>query len=275
MIPAAAWHPDDAVLQEYVDGGLPGLSASSVEAHLLVCATCRDELRVAVPAHRLARLRLAVDDRLDLAGRPRLERLLVRCGVTEADARALLAAPNLRLAFWLAVAGAVLLGLLVANDTRHPDAVFLILAPLLPLAATAVAYAPALDPAYELCAATPTRTARLLLARSLAVGAASLVGLTALALALPSQRVTAVGWLLPAAALTLLVLLLARRLEVEAAAALVAGSWLVLVASLARRGIDITWVQDLAVQGAAAAALLLALVLLAHRPERLERGGRA
>jgi hypothetical protein len=274
VTPTAEWHPAGPVLQEYVDGGLPGLSASSVEAHLLACATCRHNVRGAIPADRLARIRLAVDDRLDLAGRPRLERLLVRLGVSEVDARALLAAPNLRLAFWLAVAGAVLLGLLVANDTRHPDAVFLLLAPLLPLAATAVAYAPALDPAYELCAATPARTARLLLARSLAVCTASLVGLTALGLALPSEQMTAVVWLLPSGALTLLVLLLTPRLDVVPAAALVAGAWLVLVASLAHQGIDISWVQDLEVQGAAAATLFIALVVLLHRSERLDVGGR-
>jgi hypothetical protein len=274
VTPSAAWHPADAVLQEYVDGGLPGLSASSVEAHLLTCATCRHGVREAVPTQRLARLRETIDDRLDQAQRPRLERLLVRLGVTEVDARALLAAPNLRLAFWLAVAGAVLLGLLVANDTRHPDAVFLLLAPLLPLAATAVAYAPALDPAYELCAVTPARTARLLLARSLAVCTASLVGLTALGLALPSEQVTAVVWLLPAAALTLVVLLLAPRLEILPAAALVGGSWLVLVASLAHQGVDISWMQDVAVQIVAAAILFVALGLLMHRSERLDVGGR-
>ncbi|MDP9182064.1 MAG: zf-HC2 domain-containing protein, partial [Actinomycetota bacterium] len=183
MTPPPAWHPGEELLQSYVDGGLPGLSASSVEAHLLACGTCRTQLTEAVEPTRLIRLRLDIDDRIDAAQRPWSERLLVRCGLDEADARALLAAPSLRWAWWLAVAAAVALGLIVAGDTHDPDALFLVVAPIVPLAATAAAYAPALDPAFSLVAATPYRTMRLLLARSIAVGATAMVGVAGAALA--------------------------------------------------------------------------------------------
>jgi hypothetical protein len=275
MTPAATWHPGEEVLQDYVDGGLPGLSAASVEAHLLGCAGCRDLLRGGVAVDRLARLRDSLDDRLDLVERPRLERLVVRLGVGESDARALLAAPNLRRAWWLAVLAAAGLGLLVAGDAQHPDAVFLVLAPLVPLATTAVAYAPALDPAFAIVAATPYRTLRLLLARSLAVGVTSLVGVGLAALALPTHDVTAVLWLLPAAALTLGVLALAPRLGTGVAAGSVGGSWLLLVGTLERQGHDITWVKEAATQGISAVITAAALAAIMHQWARLDGGGRA
>lgn len=272
MTPAATWHPAEEVLQDYVDGRLPGLSAGSVEAHLLACPACRLVVRAAVPAPRLAALRDRVEDRLDAVDRPRLERVLSRLGVAETDARALLAAPNLRRAWWLAVVGATALALLVAGSAEHPDSVFLVLAPLLPLSATALAYAPGLDPAFALVSATPYRTVRLLLARSLAVGFASMLLVGAVAVAVPDQRVTAVGWLLPAAALTLVVLALAPRAGTAAAAASVGTGWLLLVAVLERRGIDLDLVTQTAAQGIWALVTALALLAVRQQWARLEGG---
>lgn len=272
MTPAAAWHPAEEVLQDYVDGRLAGLSAGSVEAHVLRCATCRAGLREGVPAERLARTREALEDRLDLAERPRLERLLLRLGADEADARALHAAPSLRVAWWLAVAGAIALALLASGSTQRSDAVFLLLAPLLPLATTALAYAPALDPAFALVAATPYRSARMLLARSLAVGGTSLVAVTLVAVLLPQRDLTAAGWLLPASALTLLVLALAPRLGVGAAAGVVGGAWVALVAGLQHEGVAVGWVQEAAAQGTAGAITAAALAVVVHQWSRLDRG---
>lgn len=273
--PPAAWHPGEEVLQDYVDGALAGLSAGSVEAHLLACRACRAQLRDAVPAPRLLRVKATLDDRLDATTRPRLERLLIRAGVHESDTRALLAAPNLRLAWWLAVVAAAALGLLVAGDAQRPESVFLVLAPLLPLAATAVAYAPALDPAFDLVSATPYRTVRLLLARSLAVGATSVLAVGLAALALPARDLTAVMWLLPASALTLVVLVLAPRLGTGLAVAAVSAGWVTLVASLERRGLDVTWLEGAAAQGISAAMTVAALAALMHQWARLDGGGRA
>lgn len=271
MTPPDAWHPGEDLLQAYVDGGLPGLSAGSVEAHLLACGTCRAQVGAGVQPDRLTRVRLELDDRLDLLQRPWSERLLIRCGLLEADARALLAAPSLRWAWWLAVAAAAVLGLLVAGDTRDPDAVFLVLAPVVPLAATAAAYAPALDPAFGLVAATPYRTIRLLLARSLAVGATAMVGVAAAALALPARDLTAVVWLLPALALTLLVLAAAPRVGTGMAAGTVGVGWLVLVAGLERQGVHVGWIADGGTQLGAAAVALGALVALAHQASITDR----
>ena len=271
MTPPTAWPPGEELLQLYVDGGLPGFSAASVESHLLACPDCRTTVGEGVAPARLARLRLELDDRLDARQRPWSERVLVRCGFHEADARALLAAPSLRWAWWLAVVAAGLLGLLVSGDTRDPDAVFLVLAPVVPLAATAAAYAPALDPAFALVAATPYRTMRLLLARSLAVGVTAMLGVAGAALALPARDLTAVVWLLPAVALTLLVLALAPRVGAGAAAALVGGAWLVGVASLDRQGVSVGWISDGAAQVGSGLLAVCALVVLARQSSNLDR----
>ncbi len=273
MTPPTAWHPGEELLQAYVEAGLPGLSSASVEAHLLACASCREQVRDGVEPERLVRLRERLEDRLDAAERPWTERLLVRCGFGEADARALLAAPSLRRAWWLAVIAAVGLGLLVAGESRDPDAVFLVLAPLIPLTVTAVAFAPALDPAFSLVSATPYRTVRLLLTRSLAVGATALLGVAGAALALPARDLTAVVWLLPALAMTLLVLALSGRLGTGLATTTVAGAWLLLVGALERQGIDVRWVAEGATQLGAALLAVLALVALVRQYTDLDLKG--
>jgi anti-sigma factor RsiW len=275
MTPPSVWHPGEDLLQAYVDGGLPGLSAGSVEAHLLSCAACRARVADGVAPDRLARVRLQLDDRLDEVGRPRLERFLLRLGVDESDARALLAAPSMRRAWWLAVLASLALGLLALGNSKDPTAVFLVLAPLVPVATTAAAYAPALDPAFALVTATPYRTMRLLLARSLAVGTTALVGVALAALAVPERDLARVVWLLPAVALTLLVLSLAPRLGTAPAAWSVGGAWILLVGVLERRGVEVGWIADTAAQLAWGALAAVALAAVVHQWSRLETRGTA
>lgn len=271
MTPPSPWHPAQELLQAYAEGRLVSLSADSVEAHLLACATCRLMVAGAVAPERLSQVRLDLDDTLDASARPWSERLLVRLGFAEADARALLAAPSLRWAWWLAVAAAAALGLLVAGETRDPDAVFLVLAPVVPLAATAAAYAPTLDPAFGLVSATPYRTMRLLLSRSLAVGVTAMIGIALAALALPARDLTAIVWLLPAVALTLLVLALVPHVGTTPAAGGVAAAWLIGVTALHRRGIDVTWVADAGGQAGAALLAAAALLVLLRQSSTLDR----
>jgi hypothetical protein len=216
-------------------------------------------------------VRSQLDDRIDATERPWSERVLVRCGLHEADARALLAAPSLRWAWWLAVTAAAVLGLLVAGDTHDPEALFLVLAPVVPLAATAAAYAPGLDPAFGLVAATPYRTMRLLLARSLAVGLVAVLAVAGAALALPARDLTSVVWLLPSVALTLLVLSLAPRLGTGAAAAVVAVGWLGVVGGLRHEGIGISWVAQSGAQLGSAVLAVVALVALTRQSADLDR----
>jgi len=265
MTPRDTWHPGEAQLQSYVDGGLPGLSAASVEAHLLACEQCRGLVSGGVDTSRLPRVKEALDDRLDTTGRPLLERLLLRVRVDEADARALLAAPTLRLAWLLAVLGAALLGVVVGVNARNANELFLLAAPLVPVAATAVAYAPSLDAAFSIVTATPYPVARLLLARSLAVGATALVGVAAASLALPGSHITEVVWFLPAVALTGLVLVLSRRLGTGPAAYGAGLGWVVLLGGLNQRGIDVEWVGTARAQLVAGLVFVGAVLVLARQ----------
>jgi predicted anti-sigma-YlaC factor YlaD len=268
---AIAWHPDDPALQDYVDGRTDLVSSASVEAHLLACATCRAAVAAAVPDLRLGEVLAAVEDRLDQLDRPRLERWARRLGVAEVDARALLAAPSMRLAWFGAVVGSVTMALLVAGSDSGQDSLFLLLAPMLPALATAAAYAPGLDPAHGIAAATPYSTMRMLLLRSLAVGTTALLGTGLAALALPGHDRTAWAWLLPSLALTLLVLALSRRFGTSASALVVAGGWFWLVIGLHTRGVEPG--TALGTTGQLLSAALAALALTALVEGRHQQGG--
>lgn len=275
MTPPTDWHPGSDLLQTYVDGGLPGLSAASIEAHLVACALCRAAVSGGVDTRRLARVKDGLDDRVDRMARPWLERLLVRLHVDEADARALLAAPTLRRAWVLALVGAAVLGALVAENARAADELFLLLAPLVPVAATAAAYAPSLDAAFAIVSATPYSLPRLLLARSLAVGATAVLAVAAVSSALPNRQVTDVVWFLPAVALTMLVLALAPRVGTGPAASAVGFAWVALVGGLRQRGVDVDWVAGAETQVVAALTAGVAVLVLARQWRGLDVGGRA
>jgi len=273
MTPPTTWHPGDDQLQTYVDGGLPGLSAASIEAHLLACRTCRSAVSGAVEPARLDTVKSRLEDRLDRIERPRLERLLLRLRVDEADARALLAAPNIRRAWVVALVGAALLGAAVAESAARADDLFLLLAPLVPLAATAIAYAPSLDPAFALVSATPYSMARLLLARSLAVGVTAVVGVGAASLLLPGAHATEVVWFLPAVALTGLVLALAPRFGIGPAAWCVGLAWTGLVSGLEHRGTETEWVAGAGTQAVAALVTAAVVLVLVRQWRELELRG--
>lgn len=271
MTPAGSWHPGDEVLQAYVDGR----ASSSVEAHLLSCADCRAAVIGGVPPQRLAGVRNALLDRVDALERPRLERLLLRLGLQVQDVRALLAAPALRAAWCGAVIASIALTVIVLQSDHHVDALFLLLAPLLPMCTTAVAYAPGLDPALPHVAATPYSTTRLLLARSLSVGATAFVGTTLASVALPDGEPAAVVWMLPALALTLLALTLSLHVGAAWAGAVVSTGWVGFAALLRSEGVDL--MDVLGAGGQVVFALLAATAALAllDQQKHIDEGGTA
>ena len=93
-----------------------------------------------------------LDAELDAPRPGFLESLLVRIGVADHTARLLAATPVLRRS-WLGAVVAVL-AITVSSPTppgrAESPAMFLALAPLLPLAGVALSYGPALDPTYEM-----------------------------------------------------------------------------------------------------------------------------
>jgi hypothetical protein len=190
------------LLERYARGETEQALAVSVEAHLIKCETCRASVRGSVSPARLARMWGAVLDEIDGPSPDPIERALFRIGVPDHVARLLAATPSLRLSWLLAVATALSFGVVAAHQSSRGLALFLIVAPLLPLAGVAVAFGPGVDPTYEIGLASPMRSLRLLLIRAAAV-LATTAPLAALAgLLLPVVDWRSAAWLLPSLALT-------------------------------------------------------------------------
>lgn len=227
-----AWHVTVPDLETYRSGAAPAVLADSVEAHLLHCAECREELAAMVGADGADGA--ADSDRRWAAVRARLDAgtassPLLHLGVAT---RPLLAA--------LGVAGLllVLLPLAVAAlaGTDKVPTMVLAAAPLAPMIAVAFAYRRETDPAGELSLAAPVAGLRLVARRSLLVSAAGapLGVLTALATGVPLH--VALAWLLPGLALSGAVLLAGTtRLDPATVAAGLGALWAVGVGLADRR----------------------------------------
>lgn len=263
--PETAWHLDEATLARYARGETTAPVAASAEAHLTACADCRARLAPAVNPARLDVVWAQIEQRVDHASLPLLERLLLRAGLSETSARLLAATPSLSTAWLAAIAAASVFASVAA--TSSPDGLFayLALAPMLPVAGVAAAYGRLADPAYEISVASPYSMLRLLLLRSVAVVGTTIVltGLAGLLLADDGWQATA--WLLPALSLSVVTLALSARFAPVWAATGVLGGWVT--------ALGLAWAADspMALFGMsgqlAAAALLLAgsLVLVAER----------
>ncbi|WEH13758.1 zf-HC2 domain-containing protein [Streptomyces sp. VNUA24] len=265
-----SWHTDDGDLAEYARGTLAAPRLWSVETHLAGCADCRAALTSHVPPAEIDAGWARLVDELD-APRPGLaESLLLRAGVADHTARLLAATPVLRRS-WL---GAVTLTLLLAVGVALVASPLMLLAtaPLLPLAGVALSFGPRLDPTYETAVVAPMHTFRLLMVRTVAVLSTTtpLSGLASLAL--PSLGPAALGWLLPALALTATGVALMPRLGPVLAPALVGAGWtaLVVLSRLLASGTPLPFTAE--GQGAAAAVATLATVLLLAARDRFDSG---
>ncbi|MGN6574268.1 MAG: zf-HC2 domain-containing protein, partial [Nocardioides sp.] len=156
------WHLDHQLAERYADGALGDVLTASVEQHLLGCPACRALLAPHVDTPRLDAVWAEI---LDEVERPRptlLERCLHGLGVGDATARLVAATPPLRGA-WLAGSVLVLvLALVSAYADPRGVAVYLAVAPLLPVVGVALVYGPRADPAHEIVAAAPHPQLRLL-----------------------------------------------------------------------------------------------------------------
>jgi hypothetical protein len=221
------WHADDQLLAEYVRGDIDDAAAFSVEGHLMACDQCRAELASAVDADRLTATWSLVEAAVDAPRPGPVERLILRLGVRPHLARLLAATPSLRLSWLSAVVMTLAFSVAAAYDGNgdRTKLLFLLVAPLLPLAGVAAAFSPAADPAAELTLASPYGGFRLLLVRTVAVMTAT-TSLAALAsLALPRLDVIAAAWLVPALALSVACLAVGTFLRPVVAAGAVAVTW--------------------------------------------------
>ncbi|MDH4111398.1 MAG: zf-HC2 domain-containing protein [Actinomycetota bacterium] len=233
----AAWHADLQMLSAYADGGLDDVRASSIEAHLLSCETCRDLLAPAVPAATIDRVWQGVVIATVAPHAGIVERVLLRAGVRDDIARLLAATPSLRVSWFLAESLALGFAAFAANVAPGGGAdaalfLFLVIAALAPVAGVAAAFGPGLDPTYEIGIAAPMRNERLLLMRTLAVLATSLAIAGLAAIALPGFDRAAIAWLLPSLGLCLTTVTLATWIRPVVAAIVVAMTWLAVAASV-------------------------------------------
>jgi len=229
------WHPGDEALAAYAEGTLSTSQAWSVEAHVAECAECRATATGRVDTGRLEAIWDSTVDEIDAPRRRVIERVMVALGVPDHLARLLGATPSLTVP-WLAAVVLVLgFGLAMAwssagepfVDAREALLPFLLVAPLVPVAGVAAAFSRVLDPAYEIAAASPLHSFRLLLIRTVAVVATSMVPALVMALLLPHAGLLALAWILPALAL--------------AGAALVAGT--ILPPIVAGASLGLAWVM--------------------------------
>ncbi|MET8042214.1 hypothetical protein ABZU25_15310 [Micromonospora sp. NPDC005215] len=226
------WHLLDEDLRVYATRTLAAPGLWSTEAHLAACGECRERLAAAATVD----LGWAIDGgwaRLDVAlDAPRpgpVERLMITVGVPDHTARLLAATPALRLSWLVAIAVTAALTATVAVFTD--PVVFLAVAPLLPLVAVAVSFAPGIDPTYEIAVVAPIRSFRLLLLRCLAVLSATTALSAVASLFIYGYGLRATCWFLPSLALTVLSLLLSPRLGAGPAAVVVGLGWAAVVAA--------------------------------------------
>ena len=273
------WHADRDLLTGYADDRLGRAQASSVEAHLMVCAMCRAELAPMADTDRLDHNLAAIVAVVDQPALRWPERLLVRCGVSDRHARLVSVVPGARDPWLTSVAIVLLLAgswSAFSGSTRDTY-LFLVSAPLLAVAAVAAVFATRDDPAREVIVASPMAGLELLLVRwaSVVVPAFALTGL--FAVAVPDIGWTALVWLLPSVCMAAVTMMLASWLPVRGVAVAVGGVWIA-AASWSARG---TASDELIEQFAAfrpAGQIALAIVaasagvVLALRRERFETG---
>lgn len=270
-----AWHADPGLLHRYAMGDVDPSLAASLEAHVQACARCRADIGGSVGDERLAR---GLDGLLAAIDAPRpgpVESLLRRTGVPEHQARLLAATPSLRLSWLLAIAVALAFAVGTAHLARDPRAgvdLFLVIAPLLPLAGVAAAYGPGVDPTYDIGVAAPLSGWHLLLLRATAVLSTTTLLGTIGAVSLPGPGLVVAAWLLPSLALTLTSLALSTVLSPLRGAGIVAAGWLVLV-TVGFTGQSPTLLTAPALQGVAGLAALFAVAVLIVRRRSFEVRG--
>jgi hypothetical protein len=254
---STGWHLDADLLEDYALGApLSPARAASVEKHLEACADCRAGIAPLADASRLDAVWAEVVDTVDAPAPLWVERLLTRLGVSGPTARLIGLTPSLRVPWLAGMAVALLLALAAAHTGETGVALFLALAPVLPVAGVALAFGPRTEPMHEVALATAYSSFRLLLARSAAVVASTLLVAVPVAALLPGSPWLAVGWLLPALALVTASLALAGRVEPAVSAAALGAAWLLVSLSALLPDVDPLLVTRLGVQA-------LCLVLLA------------
>lgn len=271
---SATWHVEVSVLESYARGRSTPVGGASVEAHLMECRECGALLRELMPHEPLDRAWAAIRTHVEEPRAGVFERLVARLGVSSESARLLGAVPSFRGAWLLGVFTVLVFAggaAAFAEDTGLT--LFLVIAPLIPVAGVAASFGGDADPAYELVTVTPYSSARLLMLRTAGVLMTSAPITMLLGLALPGPAWLAVAWLTPAAAGIALTLAVTPHLDTTATAAVISVVWTATVLMAHHLGDPAEVVEPL-MQLVLAAVTLLAIAVVVLRSPSLDLLGR-
>ena len=224
------WHAPTELLSAYARGDLDHARVLSIEAHTLSCAECRERLSdLAAPLAE--RTWPAIADTIDTAEVPWIERWLERLGVSRSTARLIGTTPSMRLSWFMSTVLSLAFGVALSHAASGASRSlpFLMIAPLVPVLAIAVAYGSPLGNTSEMERATPFAPWRLLLLRSMTVLAVSVVTSAILSLGVAGPASRAWLWLAPALALSAVVLALSTWFSLSRAATITAVLWIVTI----------------------------------------------
>lgn len=259
-----SWHIQGPTWQAYAAGRLDPAAEAAVETHVTACPDCRAGARALPGVVDPGPLWQAVKADID---RPRLAaplRMLARLGVPEDDLVVLATTRDLLRSWSIAIGAALLCAFLTAlapvQMPGGPQALFLILAPLIPALAVMATY-DTTDPFREVAEASPFPKLRLALLRTVAALAAAIPLTVAVALVVPGLQSYFATWLLPGLALTVGTLILLTWLTPWVAGGVVSVGWIV-AASAAAGTRTIDAVTTTAGQTAFAVALVALGALL-------------
>jgi len=264
---SATWHVDATALASYAEGRCTPVVGASVEAHLMGCRSCSTELRGLMPAEPVERAWQAIRAHVEEPRPGLVEQLMTACGLSTQSARLLGAVPAFR--------GAWLLGLFTVTFFAGVAAVFagdlglslfLIVAPLVPVAGVAASFGGDADPAHELVAVTPYSSVRLLLLRTGGVLASSVPITILLGLILPGPAWLAVAWLTPALAGIAITLAISPYIGTTTTAAVIGAAWSVGVLSAARAGDPVEVVEPLMQLVLGVVAVVALTIFVLHHP---------
>lgn len=261
--PTTAWHVDPDSLRRWVDGGTGSATSASVEQHVVGCAQCRADVADLVPAQPLHRV---WDDVLEAVEAPRpgrAHRQLVGLGLSSSDAIVVSCAVTMRAAWLLGVVGVLAFTVVSAVFADEGGvALFLMAAPLIPIAGVAAAYGPTADPSYEAVLTAPYAMVRLVLLRTASVLVTSVPVVVVSGLLLPTSPAVAVAWLLPAAGFIVVVLTASNWVDPAHAASAVAVGWVAAVVWATRSGDPLVLLSPPALAGYLAVSVAAGGVLL-------------
>jgi hypothetical protein len=260
---AQPWHIDADALSRWVDGVAGPVMSTSVEQHVLRCAQCQAAVAALVPQAPLQPVWENVLAELEVPRAAPSVRLLRHLGLTSSDASVIVSALGLRASWLLGVIG-VLGFTVVSAILGHSGGVglFLIAAPLIPVAGVAASFGPSVDPSYELVLAAPYVTVRLVLLRTAAVLVTSAPFAIIAGLFLPTTPAIAVAWLLPAAGFVVVVLAASTWVDAEIAAAVVGVGWIAVVGLAIRHGHPLAVFAPIPIVTYLALAAVAGLILL-------------